>query len=66
MDVVQIAPQTIDAAAHGVDVGILEPREHHAPVEVHDLRRRTELAADVSVAADGDDPAAPDADRARP
>ena len=62
----QIALQTIDPPAHRVDVGILEPRKHHASMEVHDLRRGAELAADVSVAADGDDPAVPDADRARP
>ena len=66
MALVQIALQTIDPAAHRVDVGILEPGEQHAPAEVHDLRRGAELTADVSVAADGDDPAVPDADRARP
>ena len=53
MEVVEIALEHVEPAAHGMDVRV--PRQEH-PAEVDDLRPCVEQGPDVVVAADGGDP----------
>ena len=56
MEVVEIALEHVEPAAHGMDVRVLEARQEHPAAEVDDLRPCVEQGPDVVVAADGRDP----------
>ena len=55
VEVVLVALQHVDAAAHGVHVRILEPRDEHATGEVDHLGAVADQVADLVVGADRDD-----------
>ena len=50
--VVQVALEHVQAAAHGMDMRVLEPRHQHASGQIDDLRARSDGLPDVIVRAD--------------
>ena len=64
--VVQVALEHVQAAAHGMDVRVLEPRHQHASGQIDDLRARSDSLPDVVVRADDRRSAVRDRDGLRP
>ena len=62
-EVVEVAAKLLQPGLHRVDVGILEPGRDGPSAELHHARPGTDMAADVLVAADGDDPSVADRER---